>query len=88
MAHHKSARKRIRRNERRAEINRSRISRIRTFVRRVEAAIASGDQAAAQAAFAAAQPELQRGVTKGVLHRNTAARKISRLALRIRAMAT
>jgi small subunit ribosomal protein S20 len=87
MAHHQSARKRIRRNERRADVNKNRISRIRTFVRRVEAAIASGDSSAAQAAFAAAQPELQRGVTKGVLHRNTAARKISRMAHRIKAMA-
>ena len=87
MAHHQSARKRIRRNERRADVNKNRISRIRTFVRRVEAAIASGDSSAAQAAFVAAQPELQRGVTKGVLHRNTAARKISRMARRIKAMA-
>jgi len=87
MAHHQSARKRIRRNERRADVNKNRVSRIRTFVRRVEAAIASGDSSAAQAAFAAAQPELQRGVTKGVLHRNTAARKISRMARRIKAMA-
>ena len=87
MAHHKSARKRIRRNERKTDVNRNRISRIRTFVRRVEDAIASGDGAAAQAAFVAAQPELQRGVVKGVLHRNTAARKISRMARRIRLMA-
>lgn len=87
MAHHKSARKRIRRNERKTDVNRNRISRIRTFVRRVEDAIASGDSAAAQAAFVAAQPELQRGVVKGVLHRNTAARKISRMARRIRLMA-
>lgn len=87
MAHHKSARKRIRRNERKTHVNRNRVSRIRTFLRRVEDAIASGDSAAAQTAFAAAQPELQRGVTKGVLHRNTAARKISRMARRIRSMA-
>ena len=86
MAHHKSARKRIRRNERRAGINRNRVSRIRTFIRRVESAIASGDGAAAQAAFALAQPEVQRGVTKGVLHRNTAARRISRMARRIKSM--
>lgn len=87
MAHHKSARKRIRRNARKTDVNRNRVSRIRTFVRRVEDAIASGDSAAAQAAFVAAQPELQRGVVKGVLHRNTAARKISRMARRIRLMA-
>ena len=86
MAHHKSAKKRIRRNARRAERNRSRISRVRTYVKKVEAAIAGGDKPAAEAAFHAAQPELQRGVTKGVLHRNTAARKISRLSARIKAL--
>ncbi len=86
MAHTKSAKKRIRQNERRRRINRSRISRIRTFVKKVEAAIASGDREAAAAALRAAQPEVMRGVTKGVLHRNTAARKISRLARRINAL--
>ena len=87
MAHHKSAQKRIRRNARRAEINRARVSRIRTFVKNVETAIASGDKAAAEAAFKLAEPEMHRGVTKGVLHRNTAARKISRLSKRVRALA-
>ena len=87
MAHHKSAKKRIRRNDRRAAINRSRISRIRTFVKKVEAAIQSGDKQSAQAAFKAAEPELQRGVSKGVLHRNTVARKVSRLSARIKALA-
>ncbi len=87
MAHHKSAQKRIRRNARRAEINGARISRIRTFVKRVEVAITSGDKAAAEAAFKQAEPEMHRGVTKGVLHRNTAARRISRLSKRVRALA-
>ncbi len=86
MAQHKSARKRIRSNERRAERNRSRVSRIRSFVKNVETAIAGGDKAAADAAFKAAQPELHRGITKGVIHRNTAARKISRLSARIKAL--
>jgi small subunit ribosomal protein S20 len=84
MAQHKSAKTRIRRNARRAVINKNRIARIRTSVKKVETALAAGDVAAAQEAFAAAQPELHRGVTKGVLHRNTAARKISRLAKRIK----
>lgn len=86
MAHHKSAQKRIRRNARRAEINRSRISRIRSFVKSVEQAITTGDKPAAEAAFRAAQPELHRGVNKGVLHRNTADRKLSRLSARIKAI--
>jgi small subunit ribosomal protein S20 len=86
MANSKSAEKRIRRNERREEINQARIGRIRTFVKKVEGAIASGDKSVAEAAFRAAQPEVQRGVTKGVLHRNTAARKLSRLSGRIKAL--
>jgi small subunit ribosomal protein S20 len=86
MAHHKSAKKRIRRNASRYEINHARIARIRTFVKKVEAAIGTGDKDAAQAAFQVAMPELQRGVTKGVLHRNTASRKISRLSARIKAI--
>ncbi len=87
MAHHKSAKKRIRRNDRRAAINRARISRIRTHVKNVELAVASGDKAAARAALQAAQPELHRGVTKGVLHKNTVARKLSRLSARVKALA-
>jgi small subunit ribosomal protein S20 len=87
MAHHKSAQKRIRRNAHRAEINGARISRIRTFIKKVELAITSGDKTAAEAAFKQAEPELHRGVTKGVLHRNTAARRISRLSKRVRALA-
>lgn len=87
MANTPQARKRIRRNARRAEINKSRVSRIRTFVKKVELAIASGDKGAAEQALLAAQPELQRGVSKGVLHKNTVARKISRLTHRVRALA-
>ncbi len=87
MAHHKSAKKRIRRNLRRHDINRARVSRIRTFVKNVEAAIGSGDKTAAEAALKQAQPELHRGVAKGALHRNTAGRKLSRLSRRIRALA-
>jgi small subunit ribosomal protein S20 len=86
VAHHRSAKKRIRQTEKRTAINRSRMSRIKTFVRKVESAIANGDPAAAQAAFAAAEPEIRRGVTKGVLHLNTASRRISRLAKRVRAL--
>ena len=86
MAHHKSAKKRIRRNARRYVINHNRISRIRTFVKKVELAVAAGDKDAAVAALKAAEPELARGVTRGVLHRNTAARKISRLVASVRAM--
>ena len=87
MAHHKSAKKRIRRNDRRAAINRARISRIRTHVKNVELAVASGDKDAARTALKAAQPELHRGVTKGVLHKNTVARKLSRLSARVKALA-
>ena len=87
MANTPQARKRIRRNARRAEINKARVSRIRTFVKKVELAIASGDKSAAEVALKDAQPEMQRGVTKGVLHKNTVARKISRLTHRVRALA-
>jgi len=87
MAHHKSAKKRIRRNDRRAAINRARISRIRTHLKSVELAVAGGDKDAARTALQAAQPELHRGVTKGVLHKNTAARKLSRLSARVKALA-
>tara|TARA_B100000963_G_scaffold294799_1_gene265527 strand:- start:1274 stop:1540 length:267 start_codon:yes stop_codon:yes gene_type:complete len=84
MANHKSAKKRIRRNANRSEINKSRISRIRTFLKRVEAAIASGDKGAATIALKEAQPELMRGVSKGVLHKNTASRKMSRLSAKVK----
>ncbi|MFQ5533816.1 MAG: 30S ribosomal protein S20 [Sphingomonadales bacterium] len=86
MANNPGAKKRIRRNERRAVINGDRRSRIRTFVRKVEEAIVGGDNDAAKAALKQAEPEIMRGVTKGVWHRNTAARKVSRLAKRVRAM--
>lgn len=87
MANHTSAKRRIRRNDRRAAINGARMSRIRTFIKKVETALASGDGAAAREALRVAQPEIQRGVTRGVLHRNTASRKISRLAARVKAAA-
>lgn len=86
MATHKSAEKRIRQTAQRTATNRSRISRVRTFVKKVETAIATGDRAAAQSAFQVAQPELHRAITKGVLHKNTVARKLSRLAARINAL--
>ncbi|HEY1260121.1 MAG TPA: 30S ribosomal protein S20 [Stellaceae bacterium] len=86
MANHKSAEKRIRQTEKRTAINRARKSRVRTFVKKVETAIATGDKDAAQAALQAAQPELHRAATKGVLHKNTISRKLSRLATRINAL--
>jgi small subunit ribosomal protein S20 len=86
MATHKSAEKRIRQTEKRTATNRARTSRMRTFVKYVEAAIESGDKEAAATALRTAQPELHRAVSKGVLHRNTAARKLSRLAARINAL--
>jgi small subunit ribosomal protein S20 len=86
MAHHPSAVKRIRQTERRTEVRRARVQRIRTFLRHVERAIASGDRGEAQAAFRAVEPELMRGVNAGVLHRNMAARKLSRLSARIKAL--
>ena len=88
MANTPQAEKRIRRNARRAEINKARISRIRTFVKKTEATIAGGDQTAAAAALAAAQPEMMRGVAKGIFHKNTVSRKISRLAKRVKALAS
>ncbi len=87
MANTAQAKKRIRQNERRHLINKSRVSRIRTFVRKVEEAIASGDKSAAGEALKAAQPEIMRGVTKGVLHKKTASRKVSRLSQRVKALA-
>jgi small subunit ribosomal protein S20 len=88
MANSPQAKKRARQNEARFAVNKARRSRIRTYLRKVEEAIASGDGAAAAAALRAAQPELMRGVTKGVLHKNTAARKMSRLAARVKAVAS
>lgn len=86
MANTRSAKKAVRRNARRTVINTTRRSRVRTFLRKVEEAIASGDAAAAQAALKAAQPEVMRGAQKGVLHKNTASRKVSRLAKRVKAL--
>jgi small subunit ribosomal protein S20 len=86
MANHASAKTRIRRNARRATINGARRSRIRTFIKKIELAISSGDAKQADEALKAAQPEIQRGVAKGILHKNTAARKLSRLSSRIKAI--
>ncbi len=86
MAHHKSAQKRIRQTTRRTEINRARMSRIRTFIKRVEKAIGSGDQTAAKEALRQAEPEIMRGVSKGVLKLGTASRKVSRLSARVKAL--
>ena len=86
MANTPQSKKRARQNERRKMINKSRRSRIRTFVRKVEEAIASGDASVASEALRNVQPELARGVTKGVLHKNTVARKMSRLASRVKAI--
>ena len=86
MANTPQAKKRIRRNQNRAEINGARISRIRSFVKKVEAAIAGGDKAVAAEALKTAQPEMARGVARGVLHKNTVARKMSRLSKRIAAL--
>ncbi len=83
MANTPQARKRIRRNNARAEINGARVSRIRTFVKKVESALESGTAEQAVTAMRLAEPELMRGVSKGVMHKNTAARKISRLTKRI-----
>ena len=87
MANHKSAKKRIRRNANRAVINGARMSRIRTFVKKVELAITPGDAEQAREALRAAQPELMRGVSRGVIHKNTASRKMSRLSSRVKALA-
>ncbi|HWW65111.1 MAG TPA: 30S ribosomal protein S20 [Sphingomonadaceae bacterium] len=86
MANTPQAKKRIRRNNRRAEVNGNRVSRIRTFVKKVESALLAGDKEAAASALAAAQPELARGVAKGVVHKNTAARKFARLTKRVAAL--
>ncbi len=87
MANTPQAKKRIRRNDRRAEVNGARVGRIRTFVKKVESALESGDKAAAAEALEQAQPEMARGVAKGVLHRNTASRKFARLTKRVSALA-
>ena len=86
MANTPQAKKRILRNAKRTEINRARVSRIRTFVKKVESALAAGNRDEAKAALARMQPELSRGVARGVLHKNTAARKLSRLTRRLAAL--
>ena len=86
MANTRSAKKAVRKIARRTEVNRARKSRMRTFVRKVEEAIASGDQAAAAEALKVAQPEIMRAAQKGVLHKNTASRKVSRLAQRVKSL--
>lgn len=86
MANHASAKTRVRRNEKRAAINTNRRSRIRTFIKKVEVAIESGNAKDAQEALKNAQPEIMRGVAKGIFHKNTASRKVSRLSARIKAL--
>ena len=83
MANTPQAKKRILRNAKRTDINRARVSRIRTFVKQVESALAAGNKDEAKAALARVQPELSRGVARGVLHKNTASRKFSRLTRRL-----
>ena len=87
MANSKQAKKRIRQIERRTEVNRYRITRLRTYIKKVEVAIASGDQTVAQAAFKEAQPVMQKSVTKGIIHANTISRKLSRLNRAIKGLA-
>ena len=87
MANTAQSKKRARQGETRYAVNKARRSRIRTFLRKVEEAIATGDQTAASEALRMAQPELARGITKGVLHKNTVARKMSRLSSRVKSLA-
>jgi len=86
MANTSSAKKATRKIARRAAVNKNRRSRVRTYIRKVEEALAAGDKAAAEAAFTEVQPELMRAATKGVIHKNTASRKVSRLAQRLKTL--
>lgn len=86
MANTPQARKRVRQTEKRTAVNMARKSRVRTFIRKVEEAISSGDAETAKAALQAAQPEIMRGAVKGVMHKNAASRKVSRLAHRVKTM--
>jgi len=86
MANHQSAKKRIRQIRRRSQVNRSRLSRMRTYVKKVEAAIENGDAVAARDALKAVEPQLMRSAQKGIIHKNTASRKLSRLSARIKSM--
>ena len=88
MANSPQAKKRARQIERRTEVNKTRRSRIRTFLRKVEEAITGGDQSVAKDALKEAQPIIMRGVNKGVMHKNTASRKMSRLSSRVKGMAS
>jgi small subunit ribosomal protein S20 len=87
MANTPQAKKRIRRNQARTIVNKNRVSRIRTLVKKVESAVAAGDKEAAAAALQVAQPEMARGVAKGVFHKNTVARKFARLTKSVNAIA-
>ena len=87
MANTKSAKKAVRQIDRRTAVNRQRRSKMRTFLRKVEEAISSGDQGAAKSALAAAEPILMRAAQKGIVHKNTASRKVSRLSARVKALA-
>jgi len=86
MANTLQAKKRIRRNERRAAVNKARLSRVRTYLRKVDEAIEAGDQTVATAALRSAESELMRGVQKGIMHKRTASRKVSRLNAQIKAL--
>ena len=86
MANHKSSKKRILRNNKRNEINSNRISRIRTYIKKVESEISSENKDKANEAFKLAMPEIQRGVSKGLIHKNTASRKLSRLSNKIKSI--
>jgi len=86
MANTPSAKKRVRQLERKTEVNKARRSRIKTFIKKVEESILAGDSTEAKTAFKIAQPEIQRGVTKGIFHKNTASRKLSRLLKRVKAV--
>jgi small subunit ribosomal protein S20 len=86
MANTPSAKKRVRQLERKTEVNKARRSRIKTFIKKVEESILAGDSSEAKNAFKIAQPEIQRGVTKGIFHKNTASRKLSRLLKRVKAV--
>ena len=86
MANTPSAKKRVRQLERKTEVNKARRSRIKTFIKKVEESILAGDSSEAKNAFKIAQPEIQLGVTKGIFHKNTASRKLSRLLKRVKAV--
>ena len=86
MANHKSSKKRIIRNAKRAQINGARTSRMRTFIKKIELALEAGDAKAADEALKKAQPEILRGVSKGIIHKNTASRRISRLSARVKSL--